>query len=135
LAPVSSGGLRREVSPLLRGAALPGASALLWAAAHRRTLAALDRAATAKTTSSGHGRRGHTTSELEKALVAARAELQRAVDAHAAEATAWDLTRQHLEAELQEALLEAQGKRSRLAAAHHALETATPQTDLRAVNE
>jgi pimeloyl-ACP methyl ester carboxylesterase len=41
LALVSSGGLGREVSPLLRGAALPGASALLWAAAHRRTLAGL----------------------------------------------------------------------------------------------
>ena len=34
LALVSSGGLGREVSPMLRGAALPGASALLWAAAH-----------------------------------------------------------------------------------------------------
>ena len=32
---VSSGGLGREVSPLLRGAALPGASALLALAAHR----------------------------------------------------------------------------------------------------
>jgi pimeloyl-ACP methyl ester carboxylesterase len=35
---VSSGGLGREVSPLLRGAALPGAMALLRAAAHRRVL-------------------------------------------------------------------------------------------------
>src|SRR3954465_5416712 len=35
---VSSGGLGREVSPLLRGAALPGAAALLRAAAHRRVL-------------------------------------------------------------------------------------------------
>ena len=33
---VSSGGLGREVSPLLRGAALPGAGALLWLAAHPR---------------------------------------------------------------------------------------------------
>ena len=33
---VSSGGLGREVSPLLRGAALPGAAALLWLAAHPR---------------------------------------------------------------------------------------------------
>lgn len=41
LALVSSGGLGREVSPLLRAAALPGASALLWAAAHRRTLGGL----------------------------------------------------------------------------------------------
>jgi pimeloyl-ACP methyl ester carboxylesterase len=41
LALVSSGGLGREVSPLLRGAALPGASALLWLAAHPRMLAAL----------------------------------------------------------------------------------------------
>jgi len=35
---VSSGGLGREVSPLLRGAALPGATAILRAAAHRRVL-------------------------------------------------------------------------------------------------
>jgi pimeloyl-ACP methyl ester carboxylesterase len=41
LALVSSGGLGREVSPLLRGAALPGAGAGVWAAAHPRLLAAL----------------------------------------------------------------------------------------------
>src|SRR3954454_21689651 len=34
LALISSGGLGREVSPLLRGAALPGASAFVRAAAH-----------------------------------------------------------------------------------------------------
>ena len=38
---VSSGGLGREVSPMLRGAALPGAAALLWAAAHPRVGAAM----------------------------------------------------------------------------------------------
>ena len=38
---VSSGGLGHQVSPLLRGAALPGASALLSLAAHRRVLAVL----------------------------------------------------------------------------------------------
>jgi pimeloyl-ACP methyl ester carboxylesterase len=38
---VSSGGLGREVSPLLRGAALPGAAGLLWAAAHPRVLSSL----------------------------------------------------------------------------------------------
>jgi pimeloyl-ACP methyl ester carboxylesterase len=38
---VSSGGLGHEVSPLLRGAALPGASILLRAAAHPRVLDAL----------------------------------------------------------------------------------------------
>src|SRR5215216_1825997 len=38
LVPISSGGLGREVSPLLRGAALPGAAAILRAAAHRRVL-------------------------------------------------------------------------------------------------
>jgi pimeloyl-ACP methyl ester carboxylesterase len=38
---VSSGGLGHEVSPLLRGAALPGASALLRIAAHPRVLDAL----------------------------------------------------------------------------------------------
>jgi pimeloyl-ACP methyl ester carboxylesterase len=42
LALVSSGGLGREVSPLLRGAALPGAAAGLWAVAHPRVLDALD---------------------------------------------------------------------------------------------
>jgi pimeloyl-ACP methyl ester carboxylesterase len=41
LALISSGGLGREVSPLLRGAALPGAAALLWVAAHPRVLSAL----------------------------------------------------------------------------------------------
>jgi pimeloyl-ACP methyl ester carboxylesterase len=41
LALISSGGLGREVSPLLRGAALPGASALLAAAAHPQVLAAM----------------------------------------------------------------------------------------------
>ena len=44
LALVSSGGLGREVSPLLRGAALPGASALLRIAAQPLVLDALDRA-------------------------------------------------------------------------------------------
>jgi len=43
LALVSSGGLGREVSPLLRGAALPGAAALLWLTVHPRILDALDR--------------------------------------------------------------------------------------------
>jgi pimeloyl-ACP methyl ester carboxylesterase len=38
---VSSGGLGREVSPLLRSAALPGVSAALWVAAHPRVLDAL----------------------------------------------------------------------------------------------
>jgi pimeloyl-ACP methyl ester carboxylesterase len=42
LALVSSGGLGPEVSPLLRSAALPGASALLSLAAHRRVVAALE---------------------------------------------------------------------------------------------
>jgi pimeloyl-ACP methyl ester carboxylesterase len=43
LALISSGGLGREVSPLLRGAAMPGAAAALWAAAHPRLLDALSR--------------------------------------------------------------------------------------------
>jgi pimeloyl-ACP methyl ester carboxylesterase len=42
LALVSSGGLGPDVSPLLRGAALPGASALLWLAAHPRLLDLVD---------------------------------------------------------------------------------------------
>ncbi len=46
LALVSSGGLGREVSPLLRSAALPGASALVWAAAHPRITDGLERAGT-----------------------------------------------------------------------------------------
>jgi pimeloyl-ACP methyl ester carboxylesterase len=41
LALVSSGGLGPEVSPLLRSAALPGASGLLWLAAHPRWVEAL----------------------------------------------------------------------------------------------
>jgi pimeloyl-ACP methyl ester carboxylesterase len=44
LALISSGGLGREVSPMLRGAAMPGASVALWAAAHPRLLDALSRA-------------------------------------------------------------------------------------------
>src|SRR5690349_20076402 len=38
---VSSGGLGREVSPLLRGAALPGASVGLWLVAHPHVVEAL----------------------------------------------------------------------------------------------
>jgi pimeloyl-ACP methyl ester carboxylesterase len=38
---ISSGGLGREVSPLLRAAAVPGASPLLWLMAHPRLVAAL----------------------------------------------------------------------------------------------
>jgi pimeloyl-ACP methyl ester carboxylesterase len=43
LALVSSGGLGRDVSPLLRGAALPGASAAIWLASHRHVTGALHR--------------------------------------------------------------------------------------------
>ena len=43
LALISSGGLGRQVSPLLRGAAMPGAAAALWAAAHPRLLEAVSR--------------------------------------------------------------------------------------------
>ena len=42
LALISSGGLGREVSPLLRGAALPGAFAMVRAACHRSVLGAID---------------------------------------------------------------------------------------------
>ena len=42
LALVSSGGLGQEVSPMLRGAALPGAAGLVWAASHRSVLGTLD---------------------------------------------------------------------------------------------
>src|SRR4051794_17905039 len=41
LALISSGGLGHEVSPMLRGAALPGVNPLLAAAAHRRVLGAM----------------------------------------------------------------------------------------------
>jgi pimeloyl-ACP methyl ester carboxylesterase len=44
LALVSSGGLGHEVSPLLRGAALPGATAGIWLVANSRVRAAIDRA-------------------------------------------------------------------------------------------
>ncbi len=42
LALVSSGGLGQEVSPMLRGAALPGATALVRAASHRAVLGTID---------------------------------------------------------------------------------------------
>jgi pimeloyl-ACP methyl ester carboxylesterase len=45
LALVSSGGLGRNVSPMLRSASVPGASALLAGAAHPRVLAGLEGAA------------------------------------------------------------------------------------------
>jgi pimeloyl-ACP methyl ester carboxylesterase len=38
---VSAGGLGQEVSPMLRGAALPGAQAAVWSAAHPRVLRAI----------------------------------------------------------------------------------------------
>jgi pimeloyl-ACP methyl ester carboxylesterase len=44
LALVSSGGLGRNVSPLLRGAALPGATAGIWLVANRRVRERIDRA-------------------------------------------------------------------------------------------
>ena len=44
LALVSSGGLGHQVSPLLRGAAVPGASAGIWLVANRRVREAIDRA-------------------------------------------------------------------------------------------
>ena len=44
LALISSGGLGADVSPLLRGAALPGASVLLAALTNRRAVATIDRA-------------------------------------------------------------------------------------------
>jgi pimeloyl-ACP methyl ester carboxylesterase len=44
LALISSGGLGHKVSPMLRGAALPGAAAGIWLVANRRVRAALDRA-------------------------------------------------------------------------------------------
>jgi pimeloyl-ACP methyl ester carboxylesterase len=44
LALISSGGLGHDVSPLLRGAALPGATAGIWLVANRRVRAAIERA-------------------------------------------------------------------------------------------
>src|SRR6478672_6459907 len=44
LALVSSGGLGHDVSPMLRGAALPGAAAGIWLVANRRVRAAIERA-------------------------------------------------------------------------------------------
>ena len=54
---VSSGGLGREVSPLLRTAALPGASAALWVIAHPRLVAGL-REAGARLRRRGSGKGG-----------------------------------------------------------------------------
>jgi pimeloyl-ACP methyl ester carboxylesterase len=44
LALISSGGLGHDVSPMLRGAAMPGAAAGIWLVANRRVRSALDRA-------------------------------------------------------------------------------------------
>jgi pimeloyl-ACP methyl ester carboxylesterase len=63
---ISSGGLGREVSPLLRGAALPGASSGLWLAAHPRVLDALWGAGE-RMRASGH-RRGVYLQAIARAL-------------------------------------------------------------------
>ena len=63
---VSSGGLGREVSPLLRGAALPGAAAAVWGVAHPRVLAAIDDVA--DRLGSGGGRRGVYLRAVTRAL-------------------------------------------------------------------
>jgi pimeloyl-ACP methyl ester carboxylesterase len=68
---VSTGGLGREVSPLLRGAALPGASAALRLAAGRPSLAALERLATAL------DRRGSKRAVYLRAIVRALRPLER----------------------------------------------------------
>jgi len=66
LALVSSGGLGHEVSPLLRGAALPGAAALVWIAAHPRLLAALAEAG--ERLRQGGSRRGIYLEAIARAL-------------------------------------------------------------------
>jgi pimeloyl-ACP methyl ester carboxylesterase len=66
LALVSSGGLGREVSPLLRGAALPGVSALLAAAANPRVLEAM-RASGVRLQERGH-RKGVYLQQIARAL-------------------------------------------------------------------
>jgi len=66
LALVSSGGLGREVSPMLRGAALPGAAALLAAAANPRVLGALS-AGGARMRERGH-RKGIYLQQIARAL-------------------------------------------------------------------
>jgi len=67
---VSSGGLGQEVSPLLRGAALPGASAIVWAASHPAVLGALDGLGT------GLGRLGWRKAVYMKAVTRALRPLQ-----------------------------------------------------------
>jgi pimeloyl-ACP methyl ester carboxylesterase len=62
---VSSGGLGHDVSPLLRGAALPGASGLLAVAANRRVVAGL------RGLSEWLGRRGSTKSVYLRAITRA----------------------------------------------------------------
>ena len=69
---VSSGGLGREVSPLLRGAAVPGASAAVWAAAHPRVLNALEDVA------ARFDRRGSTRGVYLRAVVRALRPLEAA---------------------------------------------------------
>src|SRR3954453_17512975 len=63
---VSSGGLGHEVSPMLRGAALPGAAALLAAAAHPQVLNALS-ASGARMRERGH-RKGIYLQQIARAL-------------------------------------------------------------------
>jgi pimeloyl-ACP methyl ester carboxylesterase len=70
LALVSSGGLGQEVSPLLRGAALPGASAFVRAAAHPGVLGTIDRIG------AGLGRLGWRKSVSLKAVTRALAPLE-----------------------------------------------------------
>src|SRR5687767_2471478 len=70
LALVSSGGLGQEVSPLLRGAALPGATAAVWAAAHPGVLRAVD------AIGAGLGRLGWRKAVYLKAITRALGPLQ-----------------------------------------------------------
>jgi pimeloyl-ACP methyl ester carboxylesterase len=70
LALVSSGGLGQEVSPLLRGAALPGATGLVWAASRPPVLGAVDAIGGAL------GRLGWRKAAYVKAITRALAPLQ-----------------------------------------------------------
>ena len=68
---ISSGGLGREVSPLLRAAALPGAAAGVWIAAHPRVLSGLS------TTGERLDRNGHRRGVYLQAIARALRPLER----------------------------------------------------------
>ncbi len=78
-------------------------------------VAKLDRAGLARSGSSTRG-------DIETALTSIRTALERLMDAHASETSAWKMASEHTESELKDAVLEAERHRARLAAVSSVLE-------------